>query len=525
MPDSDSAPLAPSSAQPRGEAQSGGAASGTAGARSSKDLAHRVGPRLYPDSRRVITRLFVPGEETPHGRSRAALVLSRILALDESEVVSLSNAVIDDFRGRHHDLAATFSDHFAVVAGEITGRRRLSSERRMLIGACFTQEFSPESAALCNPSMVAHPDQTNLGTGQLRFLMSVRSVGEGHLSSIGFRTGALGPAGALVVDPPHPLLVTGRISPAEHQLAVLQTNLTEQGVDERDVSLLLGGLKDSFNRDELNERLDGIHPHTRERPGFRAAVDQVLRLSEATYNLEFPETSSLTGRLVWPQAPQESRGMEDARLVRFVGPDGIATYYATYTAYDGFRVAPHLLATQDFLRFHMSPLGGMAAKDKGLALFPRQVQGRYLALSRWDRETTSLCTSDDLRIWHPGSALRTNPQAWETIQVGNCGSPIETAEGWLVLTHGVGPMRVYSIGAMLLDLNDPSRVLRSLDKPLLVPDAAERDGYVPNVVYSCGGLVHDDVLTIPYGISDASIGFAQISIGELISAMRPTESA
>ncbi len=473
--------------------------------------------RLSPNPRRVIAKLFVPGEEMPRSRSRASAVIARILALDDAEVSTLADATIAAFRGRHRDLTGTFSKHFAVVAHEIPSSRRLSAERRMLIGACFTTEYAPEAAALFNPSMVAHPDQSGLAGGQLRFLMTVRCVGEGHVSSIGFRTGVLGPGGALIVDEPQPLLVTGVSRPATYQLGLFLSRLAALGDDDETVNLLMGRLPAAFTAGQLGEALTGIHEHTLNRERVQRTIEHIHQVAGATYNLKFPADTDLTERLLFPTAPTESHGMEDARLVRFVEDDTAVTYYATYTAYDGARVEPHLLATKDFQRFHVSPLAGQAAQSKGLALFPRRIGGRYFAISRWDRESIALVDSDDCRIWAKPTTLYAPKRGWELIQVGNCGSPIETPAGWLVLTHGVGPMRAYAMGAMLLDLADPSIVVATLAEPLMTPNADERDGYVPNVVYSCGALVHDDILTIPYGLSDGAIGFAQVPMPELMS--------
>jgi predicted GH43/DUF377 family glycosyl hydrolase len=483
------------------------------------DLVRRTDRRLNPDPRRVITKLFVPGEENPGSRSRASAVISRILELPEAEVAELAEATLANFSDRHRDLTATFERHFAVVAQEIAELPQLSPQRRMIIGACFTHEYSPESAALFNPSMAAHPDQSGLAPGELRFVMTVRCVGEGHLSSIGLRSGVIGPDGALTVDEPDPLLVTGTSRPGTYRRRLFLGRLTDLGDDPETIMLLLSGLPEEFSHDQLVSALAGVHEHTLNRQRVGRTVDHIYQVATAMYDLEFPAGSSLSERLMWPTAPMESHGMEDARLVRFTHDDATVTYYATYTAYDGAKVAPHLLSTNDFQHFRVSPMAGHAAQNKGLALFPRQIGGRYFALSRWDRESTSLAESDDLRVWHEAAKLHTPRRGWELIQVGNCGSPIETPDGWLVLTHGVGPMRVYGLGAMLLDLTDPSKVLASLPEPLLTPIAAERDGYVPNVVYSCGPLLHGDTLTIPYGISDDAIGFAQVHVPDLLSRM------
>jgi predicted GH43/DUF377 family glycosyl hydrolase len=483
------------------------------------DLAVRTKFRLNPDARRVIARLFVPGEETPHGRSREHAVLSRILDLDDADVTSLVSSLLADYCDRHHDLGATLAAHFDVIANDLPESPRISRERQTLIGAYFTHEYSTESAALFNPSMAPHPDQSHLSEGQLRFIMTVRCVGEGHISSIGFRTGVVGPGSDFAIDEPEPRLRLGASRPGTLLRRRLFLSKLAEHPDLRDEGhALVSAMNETFTPSEFSDALGRLREHTLNRDRVQRAIEFVHHVAMSTYDLEFPSDSELTERLLWPVAPAESHGMEDARLVRF-DEGGAATYYATYTAYDGASVCTHLLATKDFLNFHVSPMAGRAAQNKGLALFPRHIGGRYFALSRWDRENLALVDSDDCRIWEQPTLLRAPRQGWELIQIGNGGSPIETPQGWLVLTHGVGPMRSYALGAMLLDLDDPSVVLASLPHPLLSPNSAERDGYVPNVVYTCGALLHAGVLTIPYGISDGAIGFAQVAMSDLLSQM------
>jgi predicted GH43/DUF377 family glycosyl hydrolase len=480
------------------------------------DLATRTGCRLDADSRRVIAKLFVPGEETSDSRSRARAVVARVLALDEDDVDALSEMVIAGYGHRHRDLRATLAAHFGFVAHDIPDPDRLSAQRRTLLGAYFTHEFSPEAAALCNPSMAAHPDQSGLAAGQLRFVMMVRCIGEGHISSIGFRTGVIGPGSALSVDEPSRLLSTGTHRPGPYGRRVLVSRLADLGDEREEGQLLLGSLPDTFTTADLREALSQVHQHLLGRARGRRVLDHIHSIASSAYQLEFAPATSLTERLLWPTAPAESNGMEDARLVH-VEEDG--TYYATYVAYNGVATEVQMLATTDFRTFQISPVAGRAARSKGLALFPRRIRGRYVALSRWDRENQALAYSDDCRIWDQVDTLQAPRYGWDLIQVGNGGSPIETPRGWLVITHGVGPMREYSLGAILLDLDDPSIVVASLPTPLLTPRADERDGYVPNVVYTCGALLHDGTLTIPYGISDGAIGFAQISLADLLDRM------
>jgi predicted GH43/DUF377 family glycosyl hydrolase len=487
----------------------------------SDDLVLRTVHRLNPNVHRVIAKLFVPGEEIRRGNSRTHAVITRILTLDEAEVANLAAGVATGYGTRHHDLAAVLSRHFDDIAYETEVAEQLTADRRTLIGAYFTHEYSPEAAGLFNPSMAAHPDQSGLAAGQLRFVMTVRCVGEGHISAIGFRTGVLGPGADLVVDEPDPLLVTGASHPASHHRRLFLGRLADLDVDHDNAQLLMGGLAETFTTDELNEALAGMPEHHLHRESVQQAIEEVRRIIYASYDIEFPPSSGLSSRLLWPTAPAERNGMEDARLVRFDGDGPGTTYLAPYTAYDGARVSMHLLATDDFREFRVTPMAGQAAQNKGLALFPRRIDGRYAALSRWDRENLSVAYSDDCWIWEDSTMLLAPQQGWDLIQVGNGGSPIELPEGWLVLTHGVGPMRAYALGAILLSLANPTEVVARLPIPLLTPTAEERDGYVPNVVYTCGALLHDGLLTIPYGISDGAIGFGQVEVDRLLAQMVP----
>jgi predicted GH43/DUF377 family glycosyl hydrolase len=466
----------------------------------------------------VITKLFVPGEETPRSRSRANEVVDRVLALDESEAASMTKGVLADFGGRHPDLEATLAEHCAYVAHTRPHLEGVTPERRALLGAYFTHEYSTEAASLCNPSMAAHPDQSGLAEGQLRFVMTVRCIGEGHISSVGFRTGVLGPGAALAIDEPQPFLRTGISRPGAYRRALFLAKLADLGDDLDDRQRLLGQLEETFTPAELNDALGQVHEHTLNRERVQMAIEHVYRIASSSYDVDFPAETHLSERILWPNAQAESHGMEDARLVlRHDG--GTTTYAATYTAYDGTAIGTHLLTTKDFLHFEVCPLAGRGARNKGMALFPRRVGDQHLALSRWDRENLALVRSTDGLVWDESTPLHSPRGGWELIQIGNGGSPIETPRGWLVITHGVGPMRTYSLGAILLDLDDPSTVVAALRGPLLSPNSDERDGYVPNVVYTCGGQLHDGVLTIPYGISDGAIRFAQVDLTMLLDRM------
>ncbi|HEV7863830.1 MAG TPA: glycosidase, partial [Acidimicrobiia bacterium] len=340
-----------------------------------------------------------------------------------------------------------------------------------------------------------------------------------HVSCIEFRTGVIDAAGGVRLDDPGPFLVAGSHEAPVYERDLFRGKLAEIGDLGESAAFVLDSLPPQFGPEQLDLALADLREQSITHSGVRETLDRLRSLAVSNYDTEFPEDSAIAERVLFPMTPAESHGMEDARFVRFVDDAGAVTYYATYTAFDGVHVAPQLLETQDFRRFRVTQLTGPAAKNKGLALFPRLVGGRYLALSRWDRERNSLVTSPDARSWGEATTIQSPEQPWELLQLGNCGSPLETPDGWLVLTHGVGPMRVYSIGALLLDLEDPARVLASLSTPLMSPDDSERDGYVPNVVYSCGGLLHGDSMVIPYGISDATIGVAVVSVSGLLDRL------
>lgn len=479
----------------------------------------RVGPRLSPDRSRVLARLFVPGEELPGHHSRATTVLQRVQDLSDAEVVTALADLRTRFGGRHRDLNGIFQRHFELMAHRLAGDPP-GAERQLLIGAYFTSEYVPEGAALTNPSMVEHPSQDGLAGGEVRFVMTVRSVGEGHLSTIELRTGVVDADGRVEVDDPGPYLDMGLPLATKYDHVTFRALVIERGIDDETASFILDGLSDPFLRSDLDAAIAGTHPGMLRRAQARETMQQLEGIALDNYEVSFPNASRISERILYPAGPSESHGMEDARLTRLVEPDGTVRYCATYTAYDGWNVAPHLLETADFLSFRASQLNGPAAKNKGLALFPRKIGGRYLALSRHDRERSSITTSDDLCCWRDPVTLDTPLRPWELIQAGNCGPPIETERGWLVLTHGVGAMRTYGLGALLLDLDDPRKVLGTTALPILLPDETEQDGYVPNVVYSCGGMRHGDHVILPYGFGDQQISFARIDLRCLFDLMR-----
>ncbi len=485
----------------------------------SPALVHRAPLVLRADPRRVIAKLFLPGQETlANGISRADQVINRVLVMTDEVVSETLAETVRLFEDRHRDLLSIFQRHFALVAHRLRAGVDVSPDRVALIGAYFTQEFSVEAAALFNPSMVAHPDQSGLDDGELRFLMSVRAVGEGHVSSIEFRTGTLTLDGGVRVDDPGRHLAPGLPSARVMSRSYLSDALSEQA-DLARAGDVLSLLPEQFDAADLDRAVASVEHDRLTRGSAEAAITKIRWIVAGNYQVQFPPDRALTERILFPVAPDESHGVEDARFTRFVADDGSVTYYGTYTAFDGFHIAPHLIRTDDFLDFEITQLIGPAAKNKGMAIFPRRIAGRYLALSRWDRESIGIASSTDTRQWSHAFTIQTPQEPWEVIQLGNCGPPIETAAGWLVLTHGVGAMRAYAIGATLLDLDDPTRVLGTLREPLLTPADDERDGYVPNVVYSCGALVHGDHLVVPYGCSDSAIRIATIDLPGLLERL------
>jgi predicted GH43/DUF377 family glycosyl hydrolase len=481
-------------------------------------LTHRVDAGLAPDPSRVVARLFLPGEEFPQSRSRAGAVVERVLALDEAEVSELADALLAEYDGRHRNYAAGLYRNAAMVRSHLRHPQQLTPARTLVLGAVFTAEYAVEGAALCNPSAVLHPDQRGLDAGQVRAAISLRAIGEGHLSSIGFATALIGPGAQWRFLPRQQPAVSGASGPAQWRRDHLEAVLVDQGSLDELAHSLLASLPDRFGGDVLQHSIEE-HYDLLDRAGASATVALLRRLVGSAYEAHFPPEIELSQQVLLPSAADESHGMEDARFVRFVDADGAVDYRATYTAYDGRQIAPRLLTSPDLRSFSAHRLAGPAARNKGMALFPRLIDGHHFALCRSDGESTSLTSSADGLSWGDVEPIQVPTASWELLQVGNCGPPIETARGWLVLTHGVGPMRTYSMGALLLDLDDPAKVLGRLRRPLLQATAEERDGYVPNVVYSCGGLVHDGRLWVPYGVGDRRIAVAWAALDELLDEL------
>jgi predicted GH43/DUF377 family glycosyl hydrolase len=481
-------------------------------------IAERSNLRICADATRVITRLFIPGKELIGGsESRTSETIGRVLALDEAEVTVALDDVADRFSKRHEDLTADFEQNAERVADYLSAP--ISANRRQLLGAAFTHEYSIEGAAVCNPSLVAHPNQIGAPSGGLRVVMSYRSIGEGHRSCICFRSGEIDASGALRFDEPLPFPVVGRTAQGPLLREVFRSKLRDLHLDDESAALVLTNLTSSFSAEQLEAAISRLAIHNDTRQNLTETTSVLRSMGECFYAATFDKEIELSRRVLWPSTSAESWGMEDARFVE-IDEDDVARYVASYTAFDGRNVTQQLLETDDFVTFNSSPLAGRGAENKGLAVFPRRVDGRFVALSRYDRESNALAFSSDLHHWDQVSTLQIPRESWEMLQLGNCGSPIELPEGWLVITHGVGPMRTYSLGALLLDLDDPTKVLGRLSKPLLIPNGDEQDGYVPNVVYSCGSLVHAGILYLPYGIGDQSISYCTVSVKKLMKAMR-----
>jgi predicted GH43/DUF377 family glycosyl hydrolase len=480
--------------------------------------------QLVPDPLRLITKPFLPREEVyPDGSSRMQVVVERILAMPEPEVTDTLLAALDGFAGRHRDLDLVLDRNLRIVAARLDHLdlldTRLSQDRRRLIGAYFTHEYSIEAAALGNPSMVAAPDQSGLEPGELRFVMSLRAIGEGHISSIEFRSGVITADAAVRLDGLSGFVTTGNWTPHGYDKSFFATKLDELAMLNDVEQRVLERLEEQFTMTELEAAIASLDVDGIERSISGETTRLLHWLASSNYWTAFPASIDISERVLFPRGPTESHGMEDARFVRFVEDDGTVTYFATYTAFDGQQILPQLLETADFTEFRVATLSGRGAHNKGIAIFPRRINGNYVALGRYDNVNNYVMTSKDIRVWSDATVIQEPEQPWELMQLGNCGSPLETDDGWLVITHGVGPFRTYSLGALLLDLDDPSHVIGHLEEPLLSAGDDERDGYVPNVVYSCGSLIHADHLVLPYGYADVGARVALVRLDELLNRL------
>ncbi len=472
--------------------------------------------KIEGDTSRVITRPHIP-----RGAHRIPKIIQRIVDLPDTTAEDLLAQIMLDFSERHKDISRVFDRSLNEVRNHVPRDAVLSETKRALIGAYFTMEYSIESAALFNPSIVLHPDQSHLDKGSLRFIMSLRAIGEGHVSSIVFRSGVLDWDNTFIFDPTsdyaeRPDVRLNRV----YDRNLFQLKLNEMEASNGITARLLGQLPEDFTYDDLDEKIRALRARPISSEAHQNATFEIMYwLANSNYEMNFRPDHKISERVIFPVSENESSGIEDARFVQFFDDNGEVTYYATYTAYNGFTILPQLIETKDFIKFKVITLNGKAIQNKGMALFPRRIDGSYVMLSRQDGENSHIMFSDNIHFWQDSEIIQEPTWPWEFIQVGNCGSPLETDKGWIVLTHGVGPMRQYCIGAMLLDLENPAKIIARLEEPLLTPRGEEREGYVPNVVYTCGAIFHNNDLVIPYGMSDITSGIATVNVSELINCM------
>ncbi|MDD3012426.1 MAG: glycoside hydrolase family 130 protein [Candidatus Gastranaerophilales bacterium] len=469
----------------------------------------RIKKKFQPDYSRVIIKPHVP-----KGKDRIEKIIMRVLSLPEENVKQILDSVITSFSDRHKNIWDAFDKNYNEIKKYIPQNAQISNNRRALLGAYFSSEYSIQAAAFFNPSIIAHPDQSDLPKGSLRFILSFRSVGEGHISSIEFRSGIVDENCKFTFDKVSRYAERANIaSNPVYDKNTFFLKLAEMQKPEKIISQQVSDLlSEEFLLSDLVAAL-----HIVINSEHKDIGENMIWLAKSNYELQFKLDQELSEKIIFPASQNDSNGIEDARFVRFIDDEGIVTYYATYTAYNGRRILPQILETKDFLTFKMSTLNGKFSKNKGMALFPRKINGKYMMISRVDGENLYLMSSENIHFWQNAKLLKEPENAWEFVQIGNCGSPIETDQGWILLTHGVGPMREYCIGIILLDLENPNKIIGSMVKPLIIPTQDEREGYVPNVVYSCGSIIHNDDLIIPYAMSDTCSGIATISVSELFN--------
>lgn len=483
---------------------------------------HRLETIFYPDPKRVIARFFFPGPE-----SRVKNIIKKVIEIDENQARQTLNQTLRNFSDRHRNISKVFQKHFNHVRHFVEqlgyNPDELPEFKRLLIGSFFTHEYSIESAAFFNPSMVEDPDQSNLLEGQKRIIISFRATGEGHISSIVFRGGIAYADGSIAFSTSSRLVDEAEIiQNTIYSKAEFTHKLNEMDIDKKIViDAVMDNLSDNFDYIHLMEAVSKAKEKVRLTPTNINVLDSLTLLAITHHQITFSLDTSIGDRVIFPISAAESNGIEDARFVKFTNEDGSIIYYATYTAYNGHTILPTLIETNDFYHFKFMPLYGKKAQNKGMALFPRKVNGKYAMISRNDGINNYIMFSDDINIWQEAKLIQKPKYTWEYVQIGNSGSPIETDKGWLLLTHGVGTMRQYSMGAILLDLDDPSKMIGRLQHPLLVPNEKEREGYVPNVVYSCGSILNNNKVIIPYAMSDTASSCMWVDLDELVSKMIP----
>lgn len=473
---------------------------------------------IYPDISRVFARFFFNGEQ------RAEVLINHILTMPEEEVERLLRQILREFSKRHRSITTIFRKHFLKVkpiADRVSDGKNISEYRKLLIGSYFTMEYAVESAALFNPSIVEDIDQSGLQNGQVRVILSLRATGEGHISSLVFRNAVIDADNNVIVDEPASQIGMAEVIKDKiYEKKRFINKLKDMEVPEDLYSLVLMEFPEEFTYDQLFDVIKKINNNNGLTMEKQKALEEILWLAKSYTEIRFSLDTDLSERAIFPISQYEKNGIEDARFVKFTKDNGHSVYYATYTAYDGFHILPKLIETTDFYSFKIMPLHGKYAIDKNLALFPRKVGGKYAMIGRIDGINNYIMFSDNLQVWSDAKILEQPLYSWELVQIGNAGSPIETEEGWLLITHGVGPVRKYCLGACLLDLDDPTKVIGRTKEPLLMPIEEERAGYVPNVVYSCGSYVHNGELIIPYAMSDFATRFASVKLDDLLNELR-----
>jgi len=480
-----------------------------------KPIVKRSRTKIVRNASRVITRSHIPDI------TRIPKIIKRVLNLTEEDANDILQKVYLNFSDRHKNIESVFYGNFDKVSQFISYEQKISNTKKQLIGAYFSMEYSIESAALFNPSIVPHPNQEGVATGSLRFIMSLRATGEGHISSIVFRSGIIKEDGTFLFNPVSEFVETPKIRHDQsYDRHLFQLKLRDMKGWNETSKKVFEKLPKLFTLDELNKSIIALQMNSVNSLD-EVAIKNILWLADSNYFVKFEAKNDISERVIFPVSKNENKGIEDARFVQFFDDNGEVTYYSTYTAYNGVCILPQLLVTKDFIDFDIITLNGKAVQNKGMALFPRKIKGKYAMLSRLDGVNNYIMFSDHLHFWDKVEIIQEPKMPWEFVQIGNCGSPLETSEGWIVLTHGVGPMRQYSIGAILLDLENPSKIIARLEEPLLTPNEEEREGYVPNVVYSCGSLIHNNKLILPYAMSDITSGIATVGVSDLIACMKP----
>jgi len=476
--------------------------------------------QFQPDASRVIARFLYTTEE------RSINLINRILALSEKQQQEILTQVLRDYSKRHRSISRIFEKNFNRLQHLFNKLNidplQLSVVQRGLIGAYFTMEYSIEAAAFFNPSMVEDPDQSELAAGEKRVIISFRATGEGHISSVVFRSGIIDANNNIAIDPPGKMLESPEHvkNHTYHKTSFLRKLDEMQAYNKQVYQVMMNKLTDTFTYEELKRYVEETRPMIKDDMQGHIMLNEMMWLASSHYEMDFSVDTAISERVIFPIADTEMKGIEDARFVRFTAEDGEVTYYATYTAYDGITILPKLLLTKDFYHFKVMPVHGEVAQNKGMALFPRKINGKYAMLCRLDGVNNYISFSDNINVWREASLLQTPKYPWELLQMGNCGSPIETPEGWLVITHGVGPVREYVLGVSLLDLENPAIEISRLSTPLLMANDKERNGYVPNVVYSCGSMIHEGSLIIPYAMSDYASTYGTVDLAELLAELK-----